>query len=154
MTTSQTPEIDPREFRNTLGRFATGVTVITAEVDGEIHGMTANAFMSVSLDPPLVLVSVDNRAHLIDFLNTSKRYGVSILTEDHVDYSNHFAGRGMEELDVPFVRINDIPLLDGAMAHLVTRVAQAIPAGDHTLYLGQVEYLWWQDKRPLLFYAG
>ena len=154
MDSAQEATIDPREFRNTLGRFATGVTIITTEVEGEIHGMTANAFVSVSLHPPLILVSVDNRARAIEHLNASNRYGVSILAEEHEVYSNHFAGRPVEGLDISFVRINDMPLLEEAVAHLVATVVQTIPAGDHTLYLGQVEYLSWQDKRPLLFYAG
>ena len=71
--------IDPREFRNVLGRFATGVTVITTEFEDQVYGMTANAFMSVSLSPPLILISVDNRARLNGYLATSGRYGVSIL---------------------------------------------------------------------------
>lgn len=154
METAQEAGIDPREFRNTLGRFATGVTIITTEVEGQVHGMTANAFVSVSLNPPLILVSVDNRARLIDHLNASERYGVSILAEAHEIYSNHFAGRPVEGLEIPFVRKNNIPLIEDAVAHLVANLVQAIPAGDHTLYLGQVEYLSWQDKKPLLFYAG
>jgi|SRR5581483_68520 flavin reductase (DIM6/NTAB) family NADH-FMN oxidoreductase RutF len=146
--------IDPREFRNTLGRFATGVTVITTEKDGQIHGMTANAFLSVSLDPPLVLVSVDNRANMHKLLPESKRYGVSILAHDQEALSNHFARRPVEGLKIPFVEKHGIPVLDGAVAQLVARVVAIHPAGDHTLYVGHVEHLEWRDEKPLLFFAG
>jgi flavin reductase (DIM6/NTAB) family NADH-FMN oxidoreductase RutF len=71
-----------REFRNSLGRFATGVTVVTAIEDRKTHGMTANAFLSVSLDPPLVLVSLDNRSQMHRILPTAGRFGISVLAED------------------------------------------------------------------------
>lgn len=146
--------IDPREFRNTLGRFASGVTVITTEKDGQIHGMTANAFTSVSLDPPLVLVAIDNRTTMHKLLSQSKRYGVSILAQHQEALSNHFARRPVEGLKISFVEKHGIPLIEGAIAHLVARVVDMHPAGDHTLYIGQVEHLEWTDEKPLLFFAG
>ena len=146
--------MDPRQFRNALGRFASGVTIITTEYEGRTHGMTANAFVSVSLQPPLVLVAVDNRAQMHQLLPASGWYGVSILADDQEAYSNHFAGRKAEGVEVRFVRKRDMPMIDGAVAHLVARVVGAHLAGDHTLYIGQVEYLEWQDRQPLLFYAG
>ena len=152
--TDQTITIDPREFRNCLGRFATGVTVITTEVDGQAHGMTANGFMSVSLEPPLVLISVGNKARLNSLLPQSGRYGISILGETHEHFSRHFAGRPVEGLEIPFVKKQGIPVLEEAVACLVARVVDIHPAGDHTLYIGQVEYLEAKQTRPLLFYAG
>jgi flavin reductase (DIM6/NTAB) family NADH-FMN oxidoreductase RutF len=146
--------IDPRQFRSTLGRFASGVTIVTTEHGGQVHGMTANAFVSVSLNPPLVLVSIDNRANMHRLLPLTGRYGVSILTESQEAYSNHFAGRQVEGLAVKFVRRHEMPLIDEAVAHLVCRVIEAHSDGDHTLYIGQVEYLAWTDARPLLFFAG
>jgi len=150
----ETITIDPREFRNCLGRFATGVTVITTELDGQVHGMTANGFMSVSLEPPLVLISVGNKARLNSLLPQSGRYGISILSEVHEHFSRHFAGRPVEGLEIPFVRKKGVPVLEGAVASLVAQVVNVFPAGDHTLYLGQVEHLEWRDDRPLLFYSG
>ncbi len=154
MTASPDGSVDPRQFRNVLGRFATGVTVITTRHESQTHGMTANAFVSVSLEPPLVLVSVDNRAHLHRLLPLTRRYGVSVLAEDQEALSNHFAGRTAEGLHIPFITESGVPLLDGAVAHLIARVREAHPAGDHTLYVGQVEYMDWRDDKPLLFYAG
>lgn len=143
-----------RQFRDVLGRFASGVTVVTTRYEGQTHGMTANAFVSVSLDPPLVLVSVDNRAQMRRVLSMSGRYGVSILAEDQEGLSNHFAGRTTEGVQISFVTRHGMPVLDGAAAHLVAQSVEMHPAGDHTLYIGRVEYIDWRDARPLLFYAG
>lgn len=130
------------------------MTVVTTEHEGRTHGMTANAFVSVSLDPPLILVSIDRHAYMHGLLSISRPYGVSILAEDQEVLSSHFAGRVVEGLHIPFVIRHGLPVLEGAVAHLVARVVEAHPAGDHTLYLGQVEYLDWRDGQPLLFYAG
>ena len=154
METAQQGAIDPLEFRNCLGRFATGITVITTEVDGQVHGMTANGFMSVSLEPPLVLISVGNKARLNSLLPQSRSYGVSILSENHEHFSRHFAGRPAEGLVIPFVKKKGIPVLEGAAVCLVARVVDIHPVGDHTLYIGQVEYLETNEARPLLFFAG
>jgi flavin reductase (DIM6/NTAB) family NADH-FMN oxidoreductase RutF len=154
MDTAEVIPLDPREFRNCMGRFATGVTIITTEVDGQVHGMTANGFMSVSLEPPLVLVSVANKARLNGLLPRSRSYGVSILSENHEHFSQHFAGRPVEGLAIPLVKKRDVPVLEGAAACLVARVVDIHPAGDHTLYIGQVEYIELSETRPLLFFAG
>jgi flavin reductase (DIM6/NTAB) family NADH-FMN oxidoreductase RutF len=146
--------IDPREFRNCCGRFATGVTIVTTEAEGAVHGMTANGFMSVSLQPSLIVVSIGHQTRLHQVLPQSQRYGVSMLDESQVRFSNHFAGRPDDTLEIPFVRKQEMPLLDGALAHLVARVVDAHEAGDHTLYIGEVEYLHYLDGRPLLYYGG
>jgi flavin reductase (DIM6/NTAB) family NADH-FMN oxidoreductase RutF len=146
--------IDPHEFRDCCGRFATGITVVTTDAEGVIHGMTANGFMSVSLDPPLIAVSVGNRTRLHMLLQDTRRYGVSILEESQLKLCNHFAGQPDLTLDVSFIQWGNTPLIDGSVAHLVARVVDAHPAGDHTLYIGQVEYLAYQDKNPLIFFGG
>jgi flavin reductase (DIM6/NTAB) family NADH-FMN oxidoreductase RutF len=148
------PAIDTRQFRNALGRFASGVTIVTAVQDGQTHGMTANAFVSVSLDPPLVLVSLDNRSNMHRILPTVSRYGISVLTQEQEPISNHFAGRKVEGLHPTFFTLNGVPLLEGAVAHFVVEVVDAHPAGDHTLYIGRVEHFESRDDKPLLFYAG
>jgi flavin reductase (DIM6/NTAB) family NADH-FMN oxidoreductase RutF len=145
---------DPRQFRNALGRFASGVTIITAQHEDHPHAMTANAFVSVSLDPPLVLVSLDNRSFMHRILPNLGRYGVSILTEAQEKFSNHFAGRTIEGLHVPFTSRLGMPLIEGAIAYFVVQVIDVHPAGDHTLYIGLVEHFESRDDRPLLFYAG
>lgn len=146
--------VDTREFRNCCGRFATGVTIVTTQVGDAIHGMTANGFMSVSLQPPLICVSAGKHTRLNQVLPESLRYGVSVLDEAQLKYSNHFAGRPDDTLEIPFVRLLDMPVLDGALAHLVARVVAIHEAGDHMLYIGEVEQFRYQDGRPLVYYAG
>jgi flavin reductase (DIM6/NTAB) family NADH-FMN oxidoreductase RutF len=130
------------------------VTVLTARFEDRTHGMTANAFVSVSLTPPLVLVSLDNRSNMHKILPVTRRYGISVLTENQEHLSNHFAGRTIEGLHVRFVQQNGVPLLEGAVAHFVVEVIDAHPAGDHTLYISYVEFFQASDHKPLLFYAG
>jgi flavin reductase (DIM6/NTAB) family NADH-FMN oxidoreductase RutF len=143
-----------RDFRSALGRFASGVTVVTVHHEDHTHGMTANAFVSVSLEPPLILVSLDNRSSMHRILPAAGRYGISILAEDQEKLSNHFAGRPVDGLHVGFTMRSGIPLLDGAVAHFIAAIADVHPAGDHTLYIGRVEHFEWREGRPLLFYSG
>jgi len=148
-------KLDPQLFRNTLGSFASGVTVVTAKIGDDIHGMTANAFISVSLEPPLILVSVAKKATMHDFLTRGQLYGVSILAEDQAAYSNHFAGWEQEGLEPQFFYKGETPLLSGAVAHLVAEVVDPHEAGDHTLYIGKVKHLAYDDARaPLLYFKG
>ena len=154
-TTNHTSDsFDSRAFRNALGLFATGVTVMTALEDGRPHGMTVNAFVSVSLAPPLVLVAVDHRSNMHKILQVVDRYGVSVLAESQEQVSNYFAGKPQKGVDVPFVTRDGVPLVDGALAQFVARVVDAHVAGDHTLYIGEVERFEARGGRPLLFYAG
>ena len=150
----QRPVIDAQLFRKTLSRFATGVTVITVAHHEHVHGMTANAFMSVSLNPPLVLISVGHNAQTYKLLSPGSRYGVSVLSDDQEILSRHFGGRPVDELKIAFVQEQGVPLLKGAIAHIVARVVDAHRAGDHTLFIGEVEYMQGHHGSPLLFYSG
>ena len=142
-------------FRRTLGMFATGVTVLTTRVAEQVHGMTANAFMSVSLQPPLVLVSIDRRARMGALLHQGTRFGVSVLEARQTGLSDRFAGR--LEADPPeatFEVVHETPLVEGALAHLVAQVVRSYWGGDHSLFLGQVEFARYGEGRPLLFHGG
>jgi flavin reductase (DIM6/NTAB) family NADH-FMN oxidoreductase RutF len=141
-------------FRRTLGMFATGVTVITTQVDEQIHGMTANAFMSVSLQPPLIVISVDRRARMNNLLREGVRFGVSVLEERQSVLSDRFAGRGGDGPEPEFELVHETPLVEGALAHLVARVVRSYWGGDHSLFLGRVEYVRWGEGTPLLFHGG
>ena len=154
MTENNSAAIDARELRNACGLFATGITVVTTELDGEMHGMTANAFMSVSLDPPLLVISVGHKARLHGLLQQTGRYAISILRHDQEDFSSHFAGWPVEGLELQFERRHDCPVLPDALAYFVCKVVDAHPAGDHTLYIGQVEFLEQDAGEPVLFYSG
>jgi flavin reductase (DIM6/NTAB) family NADH-FMN oxidoreductase RutF len=143
-------------FRRTLGMFATGVTVLTTRSGETVHGMTANAFMSVSLRPPLVLVSVDRRARMSNLLHEGTRFGVNVLEAGQAMLSDRFAGRVVvdEEVEPRFELVHDTPLVEGALAHLVARVVRSYWGGDHSLFLGQVEYARYGEGEPLLFHGG
>jgi len=142
-------------FRRTLGMFATGVTVLTIRTRDRVHGMTANAFMSVSLRPPLVLVSIDRRARTSNLLHEGTRFAVNVLEAGQAALSDHFAGRAAEGTPEPrFELVHDTPLVEGALAHLVARVVRSYWGGDHSLFLGQVEYARYGEGEPLLFHGG
>ncbi len=142
-----------KAFRQVMGRFATGVTVVTTVERETIHGMTANGFLSVSLRPPLVLVSL-GRCKMNEMLPRSGRYGVSVLSRDQQHFAAHFAGQKPSGVEPAFSWQNGLPLLEGALAHLVCRVSDVHRAGDHVLWIGEVEYLDHRDDEPLLFYTG
>jgi flavin reductase (DIM6/NTAB) family NADH-FMN oxidoreductase RutF len=142
------------EFRRTLGMFATGVTVITTLVDEQIHGMTANAFMSVSLQPPLIVISVDRRARMNGLLREGVLFGVSVLEERQSVLSDRFAGRVTDGPEPDFELVHETPLVEGALAHLVARVVRSYWGGDHSLFLGRVEYVRYGEGTPLLFHGG
>ena len=149
------------EFRRALSRFATGVTVVTAaQKNGGTKGMTANAFTSVSLNPALVLVCValQTRTHAV--LKSARHFGISVLDERQRAVAEFFARPGgdraqMEELGIRIGHeANGVPYIEGCLAHLVCRRVAARRAGDHTIFIGEVEHLSSREGRPLLFYAG
>ena len=148
------------DFRRACGQFATGVTIVTVRDGDGARGMTANSFTSVSLDPPLVLVSIDRRNRTHRLLEIGVRFAVSVLAEEHRPWSDRFAGRhgdvqGQFE-DVPHtLTAEGLPIIEGALASFVCRVVAVHPAGDHSLFIGQVEQLeGTPGARPLLFFGG
>jgi flavin reductase (DIM6/NTAB) family NADH-FMN oxidoreductase RutF len=150
------PGFTVREFRDAMGQFATGVVVISTEIDGDAHAMTANAFMSGSLEPPLVLVSVALTAKMHEKIASARRFGVSVLAQDQLAASNHFAGRPAEGFAPDFDLLQGLPVIRGAAVHVAAQLEHAYPCGDHTLYVGRVLALRGQSERPppLLFHAG
>jgi flavin reductase (DIM6/NTAB) family NADH-FMN oxidoreductase RutF len=148
---------DSRELRRTLGAFVTGVTVVTAiDEEGRFHGVTANSFSSVSLDPPLVLWSqaIAAQSHPVFF--KAERFAVNILAEDQVDLSNRFAKSSREKfsgLEVD-TGLGGVPLLRGCSAWLQCRVFSRLPGGDHTIYLGEVQSIDQAERKLLVFGNG
>jgi flavin reductase (DIM6/NTAB) family NADH-FMN oxidoreductase RutF len=149
------------EFRQALGCFATGVTVITVDYEGEVQGMTANAFASVSLDPPLVLVCVDHRARTHAHLHAKKRFGVNVLAEDQKIISDYYAraardhGHAERDAGARFDRTaHGTPVLNGGLAYLECRLHTVQDAGDHTIFIAEVEEVVVREGDPLLYYRG
>ena len=157
---NQQNTVRPADFRKALGAFATGVTVITVDQDGEVHGMTANAFSSVSLDPLLVLVCVDHRARTHAHLHAKKRFGINVLSEGQREVSEYYARstethQHAEEAGAAFDRTgHGTPVLRGALAYLECRLHSAQAAGDHTIFIGEVEDVRVSEGEPLLFFRG
>jgi flavin reductase (DIM6/NTAB) family NADH-FMN oxidoreductase RutF len=145
--------LDTRELRRTLGCFATGVVVVTSNDGARVHGMTANSFMSVSLEPPLVLISVASRAKMAAVLNREPHYGLSILSCPQEPISAHFAKRGSRR-ELEFEWHEGVPLIAGALGHLVCRIVERIVLGDHTLFVGEVVHHCRREGPPLLYFAG
>ncbi|GAA0590266.1 flavin reductase family protein [Virgibacillus siamensis] len=146
--------MDDRTFRSAMGKFATGVTVITTEVNDEPYGMTANAFMSVSVNPKLVLISVDEMAHMNNYVRDAGKFAVSILNEDQQDMSAYFAGQVEEYRSVAFDRFNGMPTIPGSLVNLTCNVHDSVIAGDHTLYIGEVTDISISEGGPLTFFSG
>jgi flavin reductase (DIM6/NTAB) family NADH-FMN oxidoreductase RutF len=144
-----------------MGCFATGVTIITLDLDGGVHGMTANAFASVSLDPPLVLVCVDHLASTHAHLHAKKRFGINVLCETQRKISEYYANperthaRAEAEAGARFERTkHGTPVLHGALAYLECRLHSAQEAGDHTIFIAEVEDVVIREGDPLLFFRG
>ena len=147
--------IDSKTLRAAMGQFATGVTVLTYRLEGQPAGMTANAFMSVSLDPPLVLVSVRKNSRFNQWVEVGVRYGINFLAEDQRALSAHFGGRPQEGLELPFVEHDGTPLLRGSLVQIVARAVDVHAAGDHWLYIGELEFVrHGMQRRPLVFHSG
>jgi flavin reductase (DIM6/NTAB) family NADH-FMN oxidoreductase RutF len=149
--------IDKTELRRVMGHFATGVTVVTTvSKEGKLHGFTANAFSSLSLVPPLVLVCVDKRAESHDSFRESETFTVNILADDQEDVSRHFAVSGGEKFQAVAYRLgsNGCPIINGALTYMECKLYAAYEGGDHTIYLGEVEEAETREGRPLLFFRG
>ena len=151
--------IDPDSFRSVLGRFASGITIVTAiDADGQDVGMTVSAFSSVSLHPPLVQICVDRAASMFDTLRQhAKGFGVSILGSEQEALSRRFAAEdSMHRFDgIGYARGDSgVVLLEDALAHLECRMYASYDAGDHMLFVGEVEHATAGDARPLLYYRG
>jgi flavin reductase (DIM6/NTAB) family NADH-FMN oxidoreductase RutF len=146
--------MDDRQFRTAMGKFATGVTVIATDVDGDVHGMTANAFMSVSLDPKLVVISIGEKARILEKIKQSRTFSVNILAADQQELSMIFAGQLKEHREVEFDNLDGKPVLKGAVAQIACEVSAEHLEGDHTLFIGRVTDIHLEDAEPLVFYSG
>jgi flavin reductase (DIM6/NTAB) family NADH-FMN oxidoreductase RutF len=148
---------DRRDYRNALGQFATGVTIITARAnDGRGVGLTVNSFTSVSLDPPLVLWCLSRQATDFAHFHAANRFAVNVLSARQHHHSRQFATTladkftGVESEDAA----DGSPLLKGATAHFICRVAGRFDGGDHVIILGEVEEYHWNGGEPLVFHSG
>ena len=151
--------VDDADFRAVLGRFATGVTVVTTSKDGRPAGITVNAFTSVSLDPPLVLICIDRTSYVHDLMKETGVFAANILTDEQMALSNCFARRSEERLrgfcNAPYhIAATGAPILDDCLGFVDCRIVGVYPGGDHSIFVGQVVALSASDDAPLLYYRG
>jgi flavin reductase (DIM6/NTAB) family NADH-FMN oxidoreductase RutF len=154
-----TSSIDSRELRNALGRFATGVCVVTTRTDdGRKAALTINSFCSVSLDPPLVAWYLKDKAPSLPVFRDSGYFAVHVLAADQQDLATHFA-RSAEDKFEPFSErvqagLGDVPVLGDMLACFECRTSSIETYGDHVMILGHVERFYYGSESPLLFHAG
>lgn len=149
--------ITKEEFRHALGKFASGVTVVTTKAaDGHLHGLTVSAFCSVSLNPPRILVCIQKTTGSYHAFQESKAFVVNILTESQIHISNHFASH----LDDKFTGldyqtgIESIPILNDCLVNLECRLVDSYEGGDHTIFVGEIEKAHIKDGNPLAYFHG
>ncbi|MGD0288442.1 MAG: flavin reductase family protein [Candidatus Binataceae bacterium] len=149
--------IEKNELRQVMGHFATGVTVITTlNKAGQMHGLTANAFTSVSLEPPLLLISVDKKAESWPAFEESKVFTVNILADNQEALSRRFAVSGGNKFEGVAYRIgaNGAPILEGVLTYIECTLYAAYEGGDHSIYLGEIQQAEIREGKPLVFFRG
>jgi flavin reductase (DIM6/NTAB) family NADH-FMN oxidoreductase RutF len=149
--------IDSIELRRVMGHFATGVTVITTrDKDGSPHGLTANAFLSLSLNPPLVLISVDKLAQCYACFECGNCFSVNFLSEEQEEISRRFATKGIDKFaDLPWREgDNGAAILEGVLAYVECKITECYDGGDHTIVVGEIVNASASGERPLLFFKG
>lgn len=149
--------VDPAQFRQLLGRFATGVTVVTTrDPSGQPVGMTASSVASVSLEPPLVLVAVDRANDMHPALSAAERFVLNVLAADQEAISRRFAAEHPNRFDgIGYCETrHGLPVLEGVLASIECETQAAVPGGDHTVFFGLVTGGAVSDRRPLLYYRG
>lgn len=145
--------IDTQLFRKAMGEFATGITVVSAnDKHGEVKGITA--FMSLSLDPTLVAVSISNKASIIQTLADANQFGISVLSDQQKELSMIFAKQKEADQPVPFDILDETPVLKDALVQLVCEKESEVEAGDHTIYIAKVKELQVQEGQPIIYYGG
>lgn len=148
--------IDETDFRLAMGRFASGVTVVTTAHAGRLYGITVSSFSSLSLSPPLALVCVGQAAASHGPIAAAGRFAVSVLAEGQADLSQRFASEAPDKFAgvAHAISPRGLPLLDGAVAHIECDLHAALPGGDHTIFVGAVLAAAVFERRPLLYYRS
>ncbi|MFQ5750803.1 MAG: flavin reductase family protein [bacterium] len=152
--------VSSETYRQVLGRFATGVTIITVKNEDGMHGLTVNAFTSLSLDPPLVLICIQKNGVSHGYFSGTRSFVVNILNEKQEELANRFADTQLnsqqrfQQLSFQFTR-DGIPILRGTLGHLECRLVNQYDGGDHSIFIGQVENAEVAETgKPLLFYES
>lgn len=146
--------MDDRLFRDAMGKFATGITIVTLEDKDEIFGITVNAFMSISLNPKLIAISIDEDASIYDRLQEAKSFGVSILKEEQKEIAMIFAKQIEKDREIDYFISDGIPVIKNSLATVTCRVKEKVKAGDHTIFIAEVTGLTVDEGEPVLYSGG
>jgi len=146
--------VDDALFKAALSHFASGVTVVTTELDGAPYGMTVASFASLSLRPPLVLICIEKSVKTHDAIAASKKFGVSILDRSQQDISGRFASKSDDKFSGVDVVQRSVPLIGGALTTIECNVTEQLPGGDHTIFVGEVVAVETREGAPLVYYRG
>ncbi|MEZ2127762.1 MULTISPECIES: flavin reductase family protein [unclassified Sinorhizobium] len=153
---SEARRMDKQAFRTTMGKFATGVAVLTASNGGQRFGMTINSLTSVSLDPHQILVCINHGSSTGNAIKESGAFAVSLLGRNQQDVARSFVGRNAARFDT--IACTDhavgLPIIGGALGSLVCRVSDIVVSGDHDVVIGEVIECWQRDGEPLVFFGG
>jgi flavin reductase (DIM6/NTAB) family NADH-FMN oxidoreductase RutF len=149
-------QVEPSAYRSAIASFATGVTIVTTMHEGAPVGMTASAVASLSLDPVLLLVCVDNRMSTHRALDASRRFAVNVLHEGQEALAHRFATKGVDRFAGLELRDDrDLPVLADSLAHFICEVHERFPGGDHSIFTGMVQECEAnRDGRPLLYFRS
>jgi flavin reductase (DIM6/NTAB) family NADH-FMN oxidoreductase RutF len=148
--------LDEARFRQVMGHFASGVTVVTTRSEGQPFGMTVASFASLSLRPPLVLICIEKGVRTHDAIAAAGQFAVNILGDDQEEVSRVFASRSDEKFSAVATIEGSLglPLLEGAIASIECRVTDQLPGGDHTIFVGEVADALTGDGEPLLYFRS
>ncbi|HJQ35771.1 MAG TPA: flavin reductase family protein [Thermoanaerobaculia bacterium] len=149
--------VDDATFKTAMSQFASGVTVVTTEHDGEQYGMTVASFASLSLHPPLVLVCIEKSVRSHDAIAAAGKFGVSILSREQAEISGRFASKKVDDKFAGVAVVEGelgLPLIDGAICALSCRVHEQLPGGDHTIFVGEVLDAKTAEGVPLVYYRS
>jgi 3-hydroxy-9,10-secoandrosta-1,3,5(10)-triene-9,17-dione monooxygenase reductase component len=149
--------ISTNKFKKTLGSFATGVTVVTTCLDSKLHGLTVNAFSSLSLNPPLVLICIDKKSESNKILKQSKIFAVNILSKDQKNLSKIFSdskNKNRFHKVKTTTKITGSPIIVNSLGYIDCSVEKIIPAGDHNIFVGKIKSLNTKNLDPLIYYRG
>jgi len=144
--------MDEKLFRKAMSKFATGITVITIDDEDEVQGMTVNAFMSISLNPKLIAVSIGEDVSLYDKILKNKQFGLNILSDQQKDLSLIFSRQKEQEEAIPFDRLDNNPVIKESLASLSCYIRDMKKAGDHTILIAEVSDIKIKEGNPLLYF--
>jgi flavin reductase (DIM6/NTAB) family NADH-FMN oxidoreductase RutF len=147
--------IEQQHFRRACGKYATGITIVTVLDPSDVpHGMTANSFTSVSLTPPLILVSIDCKTSILGHFHPGTRFAINVLGEEHKELSSRFARSSQDRFDgvTWHPGVTGAPILPDMLATLECAVTHMVEAGDHVVIIGEALHAAWREGRPLLYF--